>query len=259
MKFENKITEMLKRLVVLKQYLAAIAILSGCATPQLYPASLHDSSTAYTRAVIDATVAEESEINERLFAIHRDNKDLKWWFGKVLMVTWKSADDFEKYIKNQTYTSPQEKYVTWVTAAPQLQAFCQDFVKNNPHGDLNQRLKQYLGLNPDWHYEVFIELWVDPADVFRPCVDPEIDDGSCRLKFAEDKVPAVKNIADYPAFYKNLYFNDFRYRPGVPWTGLGYTYDWGNPASRVGASEYILSPGSPYQIERVVETAEYCR
>ncbi|MBP9100635.1 MAG: hypothetical protein KBF68_04500 [Nitrosomonas sp.] len=40
---------------------------------------------------------------------------------------------------------------------------------------------------------------------------------------------------------------------------LGYTYDWGNPASRVGASEYILSPNSPYQIERIVETAEYCR
>jgi len=54
-------------------------------------------------------------------------------------------------------------------------------------------------------------------------------------------------------------FNDFRYRTGVPWTGLGYTYDWANPASRVGASEYILSPNSPYQIERVVETAEYCR
>jgi hypothetical protein len=184
---------------------------------------------------------------------------LQWQDGKVLVVTWKSQSSFDANFKNQSQTSPQEKYVTWVTAAPQVQAFCQGFVKNNPNEDLNLRLKQYLGLNADWNYDVFVELWVDPADMFRPCVDPEIDDASCQLKFAEDKVPAVKNIASYPAFYKNLYFNDFRYRPGVPWTGLGYTYDWGNPASPVGASEYILRPDSTYRIERVVETAEYCR
>ncbi|NBQ68836.1 MAG: hypothetical protein EBU46_08395 [Nitrosomonadaceae bacterium] len=237
--------------------IAAIVALSSCATQQ--SSIQHDTTAVYNRAVDDAAVAEQTEINDRLFAINSANQALQWKDGKVLVVSWKSKSSYESNYKNQTHTAPQEKYVTWVTAAPQLQAFCRDFVKNNPHGDLNQRLKQYLGLNPDWHYEVFIELWVDPADVFRPCVDPEIDDASCQLKFAGDKVPAVKNIADYPAFYKNLYFNDFRYRPGVPWTGLGYTYDWGNPASRAGASEYILSPGSPYQIERVVETADYCR
>jgi len=244
---------------MLKPYLLIITfvLFTGCATQQSNVQ--HDSTTTYNRAINDAAVAEQTEISDRLFAINSANQALRWQDGKVLVVTWKSRSSFDANFKNQSQTSPQEKYVTWVTAAPQLQAFCQDFVKNNPHGDLNQRLKQYLGLNPDWHYEVFIELWVDPADVFRPCVDPEIDDGSCQLKFAEDKVPAVKNIADYPAFYKNLYFNDFRYRSGVPWTGLGYTYDWGNPASRVGTSEYILSPNSPYQIERVVETAEYCR
>jgi hypothetical protein len=231
----------------------AIVFLSSCATFQ------QDLTTAYTRAVNDAAVAESSEISDRLFAINSANQALQWQDGKVLVVTWKSQSSFDANFKNQSQTSPQEKYVTWVTAAPQVQAFCQGFVKNNPNEDLNLRLKQYLGLNADWNYDVFVELWVDPADMFRPCVDPEIDDASCQLKFAEDKVPAVKNIASYPAFYKNLYFNDFRYRPGVPWTGLGYTYDWGNPASPVGASEYILRPDSTYRIERVVETAEYCR
>jgi hypothetical protein len=233
-------------------FIAAIASISGCAT-------LQQDTTAYARAVNDAAVAEPNEISDGLFAINSANPALQWRDGKVLMVTWKSRSSFDANFKNQTQTSPLEKYVTWATAAPQVQAFCQSFVRNNPGGDLDQRLKQYLGLNADWQYDVFIELWVDPADVFRPCVDPEIDDASCQLKFAGDKVPTVKNIADYPAFYKNLYFNDFRYRPGVPWTGLGYTYDWGNPESPVGASEYILSPGSAYRIERVVETADYCR
>lgn len=240
---------------MLKPYrlLIAVAFLSGCATLQ------QDTTTAYTRAVDDAAIAEQTEISDRLFAINLANQTLRWQDGKVLVVTWKSRSSFDANFKNQNQTSPQEKYVTWVTAAPQVQAFCQSFVRNNPNGDLNLRLKQYLGLNADWNYDLFVELWVDPADVFRPCVDPEIDDASCQLQFAEGKAPVVKNVSDYPAFYKNLYFNDFRSRPGVPWTGLGYTYDWGNPASPVGASEYILRPDSTYRIERVVETAEYCR
>ncbi|OQW40080.1 MAG: hypothetical protein A4S08_05795 [Proteobacteria bacterium SG_bin4] len=233
--------------------LIIIAFLSGCATLR------HDPATAYTRAVTDAAVAEESEISDRLFAINSENQALKWRDGKVLVVTWKSWKSFGENFNEKAHTSLEEKYVTWVTAVPQVQDFCQSFVKNNPDGDLNLRLKQYLGLNAERDYDVFIELWVDPADVFRPCVDPEIHDNRCELKFAENEVPQVRNIVNYPAFYKNLYFDDFRSRPGVPWTGLGYTYDWGNPHSRVGASEYILRPGAPYEIKRPVTTAEYCR
>ena len=149
------------------RFLIAVAFLSGCATfPQ-------DPAITYNRAVNDAAVAEENEISDRLFAINSANQALKRKDGKVLVVTWKSRSSFDANFKNQNQTSPQEKYVTWVTAAPQVQAFCQSFVRNNPNGDLNLRLKQYLGLNADWNYDVFVELWVDPADMFRPCVDPE--------------------------------------------------------------------------------------
>ncbi|WP_374566211.1 hypothetical protein [Nitrosomonas sp.] len=246
---------MFKPLEMLKPFLliVSIVILSGCTTLQ------HDATTTYTHAVTDAAVAEESEINDRLFAINSANQALQWQDGKVLVVTWKSQSSFDDNYKEQAHTSLEEKFVTWVTAAPQVQEFCRDYVRQNPQGDLDLRLKQYLGLKPDSHYEVFVELWVDPADLFRPCVDPEIHDSRCELKFAENEIPQVRNIVNYPAFYKNLYFNDFRSRPGVPWTGLGYTYDWGHPHSRAGASEYILRPGSPYQIKRDVTTAEYCR
>lgn len=245
---------MFKTLEMFKPFLliASIVILSGCATLQ------HDATTTYTRAVTDAAVAEESEINDRLFAINSANQALQWQDGKVLVVTWKSQSSFDDNYKEQAHTSLEEKFVTWVTAAPQVQEFCRDYVRQNPQGDLDLRLKQYLGLSANWNYDVFIELWVDPADLFRPCVDPEIDDAGCELQFAVDAKPQVKEIPDYPAFYKSLYFKSFRSRPGVPWTGLGYTYDWGNPRSRVGASEYILRPGAPYEIERPVTTAEYC-
>jgi len=124
---------------------------------------------------------------------------------------------------------------------------------------MDLRLKQYLGLDPSWQYDVFVELRVDPDDLFRPCVDPQTDDTSCDYRFG-DQVPTVENIADYRDFYRDLYYKSFRGSVGVPWTRLGYTtYDWGNPGSNVGASEFILVPEAPYTTEAVVPTTAYCR
>jgi hypothetical protein len=41
--------------------------------------------------------------------------------------------------------------------------------------------------------------------------------------------------------------------------GIGYTYDWGNPKSERGASEFILIPNTPYEIVAATPTEEYCR
>ncbi|MCG8618373.1 MAG: hypothetical protein MI802_19320 [Desulfobacterales bacterium] len=217
------------------------------------------TTSPFDRAVQDASVVSEKDVYPHLIAVHTGNPDLTFDNGRVLVVMWKSRDSYERVYKDQTATADSEAYVTWVTTAPQVRRFGKAFLSARPGTDraaLEKRLKQYLGLKPEWTYDVFVELWVDPADMFRPCVDPEIDDGVCNTAFS-DPLPRVAGIADYPGFYKNLYFQDFRTRPGVPWTGLGYTYDWGNPGHPFGASEFILRPGAPYTIHRVVDTMDY--
>ena len=147
-----------------------------------------------------------------------------------------------------------------VTTVPQVQEFCHSFVQNNSdttEAEINLRLKQYLGLSYNWNYDLFVEMWVSPEDIFRPCVDPEITDSACNLEFGKT-APVVNGIQNYPVFYKNLYFSDFRTTPGVPWTGLGYTFDWGNPLTEQGASEFILVPGASYEINCVINTIDYC-
>lgn len=225
------------------------------------PTYLPPVASAYDYAVRNASLAVDGKIAHHLIAITPDNKDLVWRDSALLVITWKSQTSYDKYIKPFQATSPDEANVIWVTAAPQVQQFCRHYVRDHPeatNADVELRLKQYLGLNHDWNYDVFVELWVHPRDLFRPCVDPEIDDHQCALTFSKDTTPVVNGIADYPAFYKNLYFNDFRYAPGVPWTGLGYTYDWGNPLTIEGASEFILRPGSPYTLGGAIPTADYC-
>lgn len=217
----------------------------------------------FDRAVDDAAVVEEKDIFSGLVAVTPGNRDLIWnkEKTKILVVMWKSSNSFEKFYKGKTHTNLSEDHVTWVTTAPQVQAFGREYLLKYPlasKDEIELRLKQYLGLKPEWTYDVFVEMWVRPADMFRPCADPEIDDSVCGFSFP-DPEPEVSGISCYQCFYKNLYFEDFRTRPGIPWTGMGYTYDWGNPVHPFGASEFILVPGAEYEIVRVVDTMDYLK
>ena len=215
----------------------------------------------FNAAVNDAAVVTPQDVCTQLIPVRPENPALTWSpdKSKVLVVMWKSRDSYEKFYKDRTRTDTSPAYVTWVTTAHQVRDFGTQYLKAHPAADpaaLELRLKQYLGLKPEWNYDVFVEMWVDPREMFRPCTDPEIDDTACDVDFASPP-PRVAAIPDYPAFYKNLYFQDFRTRPGIPWTGMGYTYDWGASGRPVGASEYILIPGATYEISRVVDTLDY--
>lgn len=212
----------------------------------------------YRQAVWDAAQVESREKTQTLWAIHPDNPNLVWNADKtkLLVVTWKSQAAYQQFMQNNTQTPDNPDYAVWVTAAPQVQQFCQQASTDNKEA-LNLRLKQYLGLDPNWQYDVFVEMWVSPSSLFRPCVDPETNDKECEVSVPK-QFPAVGHIANYGQFYQQLYFKSFRASAGVPWTGLGYTYDWGNPTSKIGASEFILMPKSAYEIKQAVPTQEYC-
>lgn len=227
------------------------------------PNALAGTPVKYLRSVHDASIAQASEIVTTLDAITPDNTSLVWNQDKTQLkvVTWKSQSSYQNYLLPYTQTSSSEKNVVWVTLAPKMQEFCRNYLQTHPNAtpsSLDYRLKQRLGLNPDWQYDVFVEMWVAPEDIFRPCVDPDTSDSQCELDFTT-QLPVVKNIQDYKVFYQAIYYQSFRSTPGVPWTGLGYTYDWRNLHTEQGASEFILSPSTPYIIDQAVPTWEYCQ
>lgn len=241
--------------------LVAFSLNGLIACTELTP-PLSSSEQSYQHAVSDAVLVRENKIAKNLVAVDDKNPALIWNMdkSKILVVTWKEQTAYEKFFQPNQATSSNPDHATWVTTAPQVQKFCQNYLDTTQADkqQLDLRLKQYLGLNADWNYDVFIEMWVSPQNLFRPCVDPETNDSTCNLQFGKT-LPQVKNIPDYAGFYKNLYFKSFRASAGVPWTGLGYTYDWGNIESPVGASEFILVPQSEYKIKRVISTLDYCK
>jgi hypothetical protein len=240
---------------MMKKLLTTIALLltaNSYATP---PAK-------YSVGVRDAAQAESSELVNTLDVLDASNDTLVWNADKTLIkvVTWKSQSSYDRFLLPFKQTSDSEANVVWVSLAPKMQQFCRNYLQTHKKAtkeQLDYRLKQYLGLNSDWNYDVFVELWVNPSDVFRPCVDPSPSDNTCELNFGAT-IPTVKNIKDYKAFYQNIYYKSFREALGVPWTGLGYTYDWKDTKHEQGASEFILSPSTPYTIEQALPTMDYC-
>ena len=139
----------------------------------------------------------------------------------------------------------------WVTTAPELK----NRIKSEVVKDTNLRLIQLLGLPPGSKYSYFVEMWVRPQDLFRPCPDKEITDSKCDICFPSgtdaDHIKWI-NENRRSRYYQCDLYNQY------PWGQLGYTYDW-NPdnKSHVGLSEFIIGTNKTVYINRIVTTQEY--
>lgn len=230
------------------------------------------NETIFQRAIDDAKSADSKNISDQLWAINVENPNVVWQKTKgesrIKVTAWMDNKSFEKFYKpyigdpDGSYTPPPDIASVWVTLAPQVKVFCQRLMATadgNVRYDPAFRLKQYMGLNPNYRYERFVEMWVNVDDVFRVCPDPEINDHTCRLSFDDNNPPSVKAVKDYPAFFEKLVAT--QYQPGpfaAPWTRLGYTYDWARGVRNVGASEFMLVPNAHYLVDAAYTTLEYC-
>ena len=220
--------------------------------------------TLYQRAIEDAAYAGVDRTSHFLQPIDFTNGLLKWreedeqrW---VRVLLWTNEQDYQQTYRpllesGEEGLTPDQDPSYFVTLVPQVKQFCKRLT-NNQQFDVSFRLKQYLGLNPQHRYERFVELWVRPGELFRPCPDPEIDDRFCNTEISQRGV-RVKNVEDYPALLRRMALQ--AYQPeGRPWTRMGYTYDWANGQPGVGASEYMLIPKARFTVFNSYSTDEYC-
>lgn len=217
-----------------------------------------DPIPPYTAALQDAKVADPDEIFDGLTAITPDNPDLSWQAesGRVLMVTWTSWNGYDAQVGKETQLARE----VWVTATPQLKTFCQSYA-STPETPLTARLEQLLGLPANNGKTRFVEMWVNPTDMFRPSPDGEIDDTVAELEIpGPERFPSQQDYEFHRDWY-NLQMTLQNYddpSKGYPWTRLGYTYDWGNAESEIGLSEFVVAASSTVAVEKVYSNEEYC-
>ncbi|MBI4747728.1 MAG: hypothetical protein HY774_04530 [Acidobacteria bacterium] len=218
-----------------------------------------------TEAQLKATYAEAvrlalqdrhpAEIVTNLTAITETNTSLMWkgpaGQKKVLVVTWVGSDEFDSKVGHPPFPTRE----LWVTVVPELQRFC----RTHPGGKPSPlRIRQLLGLPPDYHVTKFVEVWVSPNDLFRPSPDPEITDSRAELNLENTIRTRQISCDHFEWFTRNLRgMYQTPNGPGFPWTRLGYTYDWGNPQKHIGLSEFVVRRGASVEVRQVIPTDSY--
>jgi hypothetical protein len=246
---------------------APIALLMRIAWADNAPTA-EELTQDYIRAVQTSLWPAPSEVSHSLLEVD-PNKP-------VTVVAFMRREKVANYEgKSET---PKDKDQTWVTVAPMLKTFCQQYVKE--HGSdpdqLKLRLKQRLGLPPQPDYDTFVELKLDPKDVskfFRPCGDPATNTNSCeppappQPEEIREKLKKL-NVADdkefQPYWVLSNYYRSFASQYQFPWTALGYTFDWAPRENgsgdfvRRGESEFVIAPGTPIQFLSSADAVAYC-
>lgn len=211
----------------------------------------------YNAANADAAYPEPNEVYKDLVSITAENKDLirKTINGEehILVVTWKEEKKWYFQDPSTNVYNTADRPI-WVSVAPNLQQHLDwDKVKNK-----ELRLQQLNGLPPSGDYKWFVEFWVKPEDLFRPCPDPEITDKECQsCGYPKDTNSSHAHwLRDYRA---NSYYECELYDK-YPWTQLGYTYDWfpGNK-THVGLSEFVIKAGKNVVVKGAYSTEEYLK
>lgn len=140
----------------------------------------------------------------------------------------------------------------WTTLVPAVQQFCNAL----PDDARDRRLEQRLGLPPYAGYTHFITFWVDVQSLFRPCPNPSTTNAHC---WPQDPQPNARLRATnaHRTWLADQFA--FAHQPGgYPFTGLGYTYDWGHPTDPVGFSEFVVPADATIRLVAVESTTSYC-
>jgi hypothetical protein len=236
--------------------LFVLLIFGSCQTLKISESGNFTDAFLYQKSIKDAIYPETGEVYNKLVRVDKQNNNLIWknieGEDYILAVTWKQNISFyEKYLDSAFYNTGS--HPIWITTAPELQ----QRMKLEKAKDTDRRLIQLLGLPPNSVYSYFVEFWVKPADLFRPCPDQEITDQKCETCFPEKTDPnhiAWINENRISRYYQCDLFSQY------PWTQLGYTYDWNpNNQSHVGLSEFVIRANRKVVVKAIYETKDYLR
>jgi hypothetical protein len=216
------------------------------------------------RALDDAMFPLPSETVDDLLVLTHEQEGLQWDpQDRVLVTTWSRAEWYSdpKYVPGYSFSLYGE---TWVTAGEQVPEVCAGLT-----GDaLSRRVEQLLGLPEGGGRDAFLQVWIDPEALFRPCADPDVTSPTCPV--AAPLVPGDGDsvswscsgeLSEHEAWLCDTWiarYSSSEVDQRYPWTSLGYTYDWADLEHPEGATELVAEGGSSVVFEALVPNEVYC-
>ena len=251
-------------------------ILTGCRhtvppppPPPLVVEAPAPAPDPYAEGVADAMHPLPSEADPgALLVLTPAQAGLRWdEAGRVLVTTWSRSQyyDPEVYVPGHAFDLYGE---TWFTTGAEVADTCAGL----EGAALSERVEQYLGLPTGGGRDVFLQVWIDPADLIRPCADPDVTTSAgcvvdAPMQAGEDGASvwwACGSGTELSAHQRWMCLTWVdRYSASdpsaqYPWTALGYTYDWGSPEDPVGASEFVAPGGAAVVLEAMHSNAAFC-
>lgn len=216
----------------------------------------------YQAAVQDAMEALPTEVVDDLLTLTPDTPGVVFRDGRVLVTTWERSSTYDgSYVAGLEFQLPIE---SWFVAGTELSERCAG-LSGDP---LSRRLEQILGLPAHDGRDVFVQVWIDPDALFRPCAQPDVTLPTCPIAHPMQR-DGEKTLwacepeegdahARWLCANRAASFSAADVGDRFPWTALGYTYDWGRPDDPVGATEFVASEGTPVVLHAVLPSDRYC-
>lgn len=219
-----------------------LTTLTSCATaePALTNYQLYDN------AVKDAVFAENDEIMH-LVEITKEDKNVMWNDkNEVLMCSFHHYPS--SYIEGTTVITDWGE--SWLVSVKEFSNWYKQ--EKGKFTDYLTRTKQIMGVDPDKAHTHISAFYVNPNDMFRPAYMPDIT-----KQISEISLPADVS-KDFENWFKdNIYYSYFTANPKLPWTRLGYTYDWAPNCDEYGLSEFVLKKQSEISIVKTLQVEEF--
>gem|GEM_PF-413106 len=238
-----------------KELPCKVKVAPGVMLP-LITETICELDSLFTAAMNDAINPEPDEVYTELVSLSNNPNLIDTIINGlryIKMVSWKrDASYFPESGKYKNAWGP-----IWVTAAPFVKDSCISYFKNDK--DPNMRLRQLLGLQPFTIENVFVELWVQQKDMFRPCPDNETTDTKCDLNLPNTVDATYRSWFNKTRSVQYVDCADSTFGlAGYPWTQLGYTYDWSpkNPTN-IGLSEFVIRKDSDMFVSGIYTTKQY--
>ena len=197
------------------------------------------------QAYLNVIEADEDEIRPLVTLSQNDEK-----------VTWNQAKDKVLLFTFHRWPSsyPEGTTVTiswgesWLCSVKELANWYKDNKSNIK--DPLLRTKQVLGMGEDSQNTHISSMWFDPADISRPAY---ITDPNKQMQLSFDETVTD----EYKAWFQSQYYYSYEVKK-LPWTRLGYTYDWSREAKdRYGLSEFIAWNGATFKVEKTLLVSDF--
>jgi hypothetical protein len=195
-------------------------------------------------AIADAQKLDSSKISHQLMPVKKGTPGQEWKTidgrDMVLVVTLVDSSRMKKFFGRDDVYRIDREMGTWVSLPADWANRSAAFEGLDSVG-AHMRLLQMYGLSPDCDYDIMVSFYADPAGMFRPAHDPDITTTSVGLEFPDYADENYKiGETNFREWYRYSVAAAYEDDSPLPWTQMGYTYDWHHGAPRQGVSEYIV-------------------